>query len=86
LEYFKNNTLIINSENKQLKLFCIILDLISNKQELLDEFCKIKNYKVSYINEEFMTIYNELVDSFFQDFCDHILLSSQYVNKYFYKH
>ena len=81
INYFKLNTSVINSENKQIKLFLVVLDLISNGQVLLAEYRKTNKSTIpkKEINDEFIKNFDLLIDSLYQDFCNHISLNSNVV-------
>jgi hypothetical protein len=74
--YFKYNTTIVNSDNKQIQMFVVILDvIIQNFNEILQETSQ---------NEESCLKCLSILDAIYVDFCKHLSLNSNYVCKYYF--
>jgi len=60
----------------------LVLSLISNGQELLDEYSSTrKKESETELKEDFMRIFDNVISALYQDFCNHISLNSLIVNK-----
>ncbi len=71
--YFKHDTSLINSENKEIQMFLVILDII------ISSSLEVKHDTNSNIVTETNKKLLEIFDSFFLDFCNHISYNSIHV-------
>ena len=70
--YFKYNINVINSENKQIQMFVVILDIILSSMNEDD--------KKSSNKEEMNFKHISVLDAIYVDFCKHISINSNHVN------
>jgi hypothetical protein len=72
--YFKYNPSIINSENKQIQMFIVLLDIITNS--IQDQL--ILNSSTQHSQEQFNLKYISVLDAMFVDFCKHLSQNSNH--------